>query len=61
MKWFKVRFIVLRVFHLFVAMIGILLLALSGCAALRSGKRTTNMEVRFLTQSCFFGEIVPCG
>ncbi len=36
-------------------------LALSGCAAVRSGKRTTNMEVRFLTQSCFFGEIVPCG
>ncbi len=36
-------------------------LAFSGCAVLRTGKRTTNMEVRFLTQSCFFGEIVPCG
>lgn len=36
-------------------------LALSGCAGLRSHQRATNMEVRILSQSCFFGEIVPCG
>lgn len=36
---------------------------LQGCALMggNSGKRPTNIEVRFLSQSCFNGDVVPCG
>ena len=34
---------------------------LQGCGGLRTVKRPTNVEVRILAQSCFQGEVVPCG
>lgn len=39
------------------------LLLLPGCALTggSAGKRTTNMEVRLLSQSCFNADVVPCG
>jgi hypothetical protein len=41
-----------------------LALIAGGCAGFlgpKSGMRTTNTEVRILSQSCFQGEITPCG
>ena len=41
-----------------------LVLIAGGCAGMmgpKSGLRTTNAEVRILSQSCFQGEIEPCG
>jgi len=41
-----------------------LVLVAAGCAGTMGGKsglRATNAEVRILSQSCFQGEIEPCG
>jgi hypothetical protein len=41
-----------------------LVLIAGGCAGMMgstSGQRATNAEVRILSQSCFQGEIEPCG
>ena len=39
-----------------------LFLALAGPSGRASaGRRDTNVEVRILSQSCFQGEVTPCG
>jgi len=32
-----------------------------GSAAAAAARRPTNVEVRILSQSCFQGEVTPCG
>ena len=49
------------------ALLGVGTLLLGGCSAglaahgANSGLRPTNVELYILSQSCFQGEVVPCG
>lgn len=51
--------------HLFLlGVLGLSALALHGCATGMMGKgntRPTNVEIQLISQSCFQGEIIPCG
>jgi hypothetical protein len=50
-------------FQVAVAGVALASLSMTGCAfgPRVSGARTVNAEIRLISQSCFGGEIAPCG
>jgi len=50
--------------RMMIALSMLLVLGWAGLAAMRasaSAERITNVEVRIVSQSCFQGEVTPCG
>ncbi len=50
----------------FIGMLAMLAILIQGCGGAflgvgKGSRRATNVEVHLISQSCFQGEIVPCG